>query len=140
MLRRNDDGAVLQIEVEEVFPARAGMNRSASRALASRNTRRYAALRVTLIVTPTAKSPTAMGYLFAASLHLCLWAGLCVLMWDADHWADEWFGTALAAYVVSLILLLPAAFCIGLIVRTAEALWETASWARDVWRYRRRAP
>ena len=66
--------------------------------------------------------------------------GLCVLMWDADHWADEWFGTVLAAYVVSLILLLPAAFCIGFIVRTAEALWETASWARDAWRYRRRAP
>lgn len=85
-------------------------------------------------------SPTAMGYPFAVSLNLCLWAGLCVLMWDADRWADEWLGTVLAAYVVSLILLLPAAFCIGLIVRTAEALWETASWARDAWRYRRRAP
>ena len=74
-----------------------------------------------------------MGHLFVVSLTLCLWAGLCVWTWDADHV----FVTLVAAFVASLILLLPAAFCIGLIVRTAQVLWDAVTWARDAWRYRR---
>ena len=67
------------------------------------------------------------------SLNLCLWVGLCVLMWDAD----DVFMTVVGAYVVSLILWLPAAFCIGLIMRYAELLWDAATWIGDRWRYRR---
>ena len=52
------------------------------------------------------------------SLTLCLWVGLCVWTWDTDHG----FVTLVAAFVASLILLLPAAFCIGLIVRYAELI------------------
>ena len=60
--------------------------------------------------------------------------GLCVWTWDAGHG----FVTLVAAFVASLILLLPAAFCIGLIVRYAELLWDAATWIGDRWRYRRR--
>ena len=67
------------------------------------------------------------------SLTLCLWVGLCVWTWDDGHG----FVTLLAAFLASLILLLPAAFCIGLIVRTAQVLWDAVTWARDAWRYRR---
>ena len=74
-----------------------------------------------------------MGHLFVVSLTLCLWVGLCVWTWDADHV----FVTLVAAFLASLILLLPAAFCIGLIVRTAEVLWDAVTWGRDAWRYRR---
>lgn len=69
-------------------------------------------------------------------LILGLWAGLIVLMWDAD----DVFTTVVVAYVATLILGLPAAFCAGLIARYVELLWDTATWIGDRWRYRRRAP
>ena len=81
-------------------------------------------------------SPSAMGYPFAIGLHLCLWAGLCVLMWDADRV----FGTVVGALLVSFILLLPVAFCVGLVLRTIEVFGDAVTWTRDAWRYRRRAP
>ena len=81
-------------------------------------------------------SPSAMGYPFAIGLHLCLWAGLCVLMWDADNVGV----TLLVALLVSFILLLPVAFCVGLVLRTIEVFGDAVTWTRDAWRYRRRAP
>ena len=81
-------------------------------------------------------SVTAMiapGYAFAIGLNLCLWVGLIVLMWDADNV----FGVMVSMLLVSFILLLPAAFCAGLILRYAELTWDAVTWVRDRRRYRR---
>ena len=106
------------------------------RVWASWNTLRYDEVTAAPTVTPTAMSPSAMGYPFAIGLHLCLWAGLCVLMWDADNVGV----TLLVAYLVSLILGLPVAFCVGILLRYAELVRDTVTWVGDRWRYRRRAP
>ena len=81
-------------------------------------------------------SPSAMGYPFVISLHLCLWAGLCVLMWDSDNVGVTLF----VALLVSFLLVLPAAFCIGIVLRTIQVFGDAVTWTRDAWRYRRRAP
>ena len=66
------------------------------------------------------------GHGFAIGLHLCLWAGLAILTWDAANV----FGTVVGALLASFLLLLPAAFCVGLLWRYAELIRDAVTWVR----------
>ena len=75
----------------------------------------------------------APGYRFAIGLNLCLWVGLAILMWDAGNV----FGVVVGALLASIILVLPAALCVGLLWRYAELIRDAAAWVRDRRCYRR---
>ena len=66
-----------------------------------------------------------MGYPLASTLLLALWVCLLIATWeDSSGVAVNVAGTLIA----TLVLYLPAAFCVGLMLRCAECLG-------DWWRY-----
>ena len=76
---------------------------------------------------PTARFVAMSHYLLGPVLTLCLWVCLLMLPWNTDGGG----GAVAAAFVVALILTLPAAFCVGLVRRLVECVYD---WWRD---YRR---
>ena len=79
-------------------------------------------------------SVKAMGsHLSVAILMLCLWAGLAILMWDAD----TVFVSVVASFLATCILGLPVGFAAGLLWRTGEVAWDAVTWVRERRRYRR---
>ena len=63
-----------------------------------------------------------------------LWAGLAILMWDAD----AIFVTLVASFLATCVLGLPVTFAAGLIWRTGEVAWDAVTWVHERRRYCRR--